>query len=144
MWKKFCGVVLRMLLFSNIRHEDFRLFVLCPSSVTLRVPPPWNLKWAWLESSGQIVSSLYGKIKRIAFFWLNFFLIKKVIFEVFWGFPIFYFFYFFFLLFLRYFLMCWVIFMGFWFFFGCIFWFFSFSLIFHGFFWIFKNFFLIF
>ena len=30
--------------------------------------PPWNLKRAGLESSGQIASSLYWKTKKIAFF----------------------------------------------------------------------------
>ena len=39
-----------------------------PATVSRSGYPPWILKLAGLESSGQIVYSQYGKTKRIAFF----------------------------------------------------------------------------
>ena len=73
---------------SKIKHkESCPLSVLRPS-VTLRVPP-WNLKWAGLESSGQRQISSVSKTMRKAFYFgkkilqrLSDFL-RTVIFEIF-------------------------------------------------------------
>ena len=65
------------LLVSIIWYEDCRpLSVLCPS-ITLRVPP-WNLKWAWLESSDQRLFTSIVKTKMISrFLFGGIFFLKK-------------------------------------------------------------------
>ena len=53
---------------SNIRHDNFRPFVvLCPSCVKIR-PSPLILKRGGLESSGQRIISLNRKTARKRFF----------------------------------------------------------------------------
>ena len=64
---------------SYIRHKDFRSSVR-PPSLSGSGYPPWILKRAGLESSGQFASSEYWKTKRIAFF---FSAKKNYIFEIF-------------------------------------------------------------
>ena len=64
---------------SYIRHKDFR-----PSSITLRLPPPWILKRDGLESYGQrLISSIGKKNKRIEKKWKSGFLKLFQIFRLF-------------------------------------------------------------